>query len=68
MYFPNLKISQKNNWQLINALGDFFKDTNQKLGLNMDTLSMGTSHDYPAAIKAGSTLIRLGEALFGDRR
>ena len=32
-----------------------------------DTLSMGTSADYPAAIAEGATLIRLGTALFGPR-
>jgi PLP dependent protein len=32
-----------------------------------DTLSMGMSHDLPEAIAAGSTLVRLGTALFGPR-
>jgi pyridoxal phosphate enzyme (YggS family) len=31
-------------------------------------LSMGTSGDFEAAIAAGSTLVRLGTALFGPRR
>lgn len=33
-----------------------------------DTLSMGMSGDYPAAIAAGSTMVRIGTALFGPRR
>lgn len=33
-----------------------------------DTLSMGMSQDYKAAIKAGCTHIRIGTAIFGDRR
>jgi pyridoxal phosphate enzyme (YggS family) len=33
----------------------------------MDTLSMGMSDDYPIAIEEGSTMIRLGTALFGPR-
>ena len=33
----------------------------------MDTLSMGMSNDYPAAIAEGSTMIRLGTAIFGPR-
>ena len=33
-----------------------------------DTLSMGMSGDYEAAIAEGSTLIRIGTALFGHRR
>ena len=32
-----------------------------------DTLSMGTSGDYEAAIAAGSTLVRLGTTIFGPR-
>jgi PLP dependent protein len=30
-------------------------------------LSMGMSNDYPLAIEAGSTMVRLGRILFGDR-
>ncbi|MHB0888255.1 YggS family pyridoxal phosphate-dependent enzyme [Acidithiobacillus sp.] len=34
----------------------------------IDTLSMGTSGDYPLAIAAGATEIRIGTALFGARK
>ena len=40
-------------------LREFFPD--------MDTLSMGMSADFEAAIAEGATMIRLGEALFGKR-
>lgn len=33
----------------------------------MDTLSMGMSNDFEAAIAEGSTMIRIGTALFGSR-
>ena len=33
-----------------------------------DTLSMGMSDDYPLAIAAGSTLVRVGTAIFGPRQ
>lgn len=33
----------------------------------MDTLSMGMSNDFEAAIAEGSTLVRIGSALFGAR-
>lgn len=36
-------------------------------GLNLDTLSMGMSADWEAAIAEGATLIRIGTALFGPR-
>jgi pyridoxal phosphate enzyme (YggS family) len=32
-----------------------------------DTLSMGMSGDYPAAIAGGSTMVRVGTAIFGPR-
>jgi pyridoxal phosphate enzyme (YggS family) len=36
-------------------------------GLGLDTLSMGMSADFRAAIAEGSTIVRLGTALFGAR-
>ncbi|MCG9599097.1 YggS family pyridoxal phosphate-dependent enzyme [Vibrio sp. Isolate25] len=35
--------------------------------LNLDTLSMGMSGDMEAAIEAGSTMVRIGTAIFGAR-
>ncbi len=35
--------------------------------LPISELSMGMSQDYPLAIQAGATMIRLGRILFGDR-
>ncbi|MFK8330685.1 YggS family pyridoxal phosphate-dependent enzyme [Pseudomonas sp. BJa5] len=37
------------------------------LGLELDTLSMGMSHDLEAAIAQGATWVRIGTALFGAR-
>jgi len=36
-------------------------------GMALDTLSMGMSHDYPAAILEGATIVRIGTAIFGKR-
>ncbi len=33
----------------------------------VDTLSMGMSSDYPIAIEEGSTMVRLGTLIFGER-
>ncbi|MFN4300046.1 MAG: YggS family pyridoxal phosphate-dependent enzyme [Thermaurantimonas sp.] len=33
----------------------------------LDTLSMGMSGDYPIALRCGSTMIRVGSAIFGSR-
>ena len=34
---------------------------------DIDTLSMGMSDDMTSAIKAGSTMVRIGSAIFGER-
>jgi pyridoxal phosphate enzyme (YggS family) len=35
--------------------------------VGMDQLSMGMSHDFEVAIEEGSTCVRVGTAIFGDR-
>ena len=35
--------------------------------IKMEILSMGMTHDYKIAIEEGSTLVRIGEAIFGKR-
>ena len=42
-------------------------DTINKMGFGLDTLSMGMSNDFEAAIAEGATLVRIGTALFGER-
>ncbi len=37
-------------------------------GIDLDTLSLGMSADLEAAIAAGSTMVRVGTAIFGGRR
>src|SRR5438874_5172942 len=40
----------------------------QKLpAIRMDVLSMGMSHDFEVAIEEGSTCVRIGTAIFGER-
>ena len=36
-------------------------------GFEIDTLSMGMSQDYALAINCGSTMVRVGQAIFGER-
>jgi pyridoxal phosphate enzyme (YggS family) len=36
-------------------------------GMDVDTLSMGMTGDYAAAIREGSTIVRIGTAIFGPR-
>ena len=37
-------------------------------GVNLDTLSMGMSEDFESAIQEGSTMVRIGSAIFGTRK
>jgi|SRR6185437_599179 len=37
-------------------------------GTSMDLLSMGMSHDFEVAIEEGSTCVRIGTAIFGERQ
>jgi uncharacterized pyridoxal phosphate-containing UPF0001 family protein len=34
---------------------------------SLDVLSMGMSHDFEVAIEEGSTCVRIGTAIFGER-
>ena len=36
--------------------------------IRMDVLSMGMSHDFEVAIEEGSSCVRIGTAIFGERR
>lgn len=43
------------------------KDELQSQNIELDTLSMGMSNDMDAAIAEGSTIVRIGTAIFGNR-
>lgn len=47
-------------------LRELYEQLNQQ-GFGLDTLSMGMSNDLEAAIAEGSTLVRIGTAIFGTR-
>ncbi len=52
------------------SLSSFFKEVKDSWFTDTEAfreLSMGMSHDYHQAIAAGSTLIRVGSKIFGDR-
>ena len=44
------------------------KDDVQKEGIEMKELSMGMSNDFQVAIEEGATMVRIGTAIFGERR
>ena len=42
-------------------------EAQERLGKSLPILSMGMSGDFEAAVRAGSTMLRLGQVLFGPR-
>lgn len=68
MAIPKPTASEEAQYASFQRLNTLLQQTNQHVQLHMDTLSMGMSDDLNAAIRAGSTIIRIGRAIFGERR
>jgi pyridoxal phosphate enzyme (YggS family) len=62
---PHTELSQQR--EIFHEMFLLYKNLKQQ-GLALDTLSMGMSGDMEAAIAEGSTMVRIGTALFGERR
>jgi pyridoxal phosphate enzyme (YggS family) len=54
----------RRDFQNIKTIFDELKPT---FGEQFDTLSIGMSDDYPIALEYGSTMVRIGTAIFGAR-
>ena len=46
---------------------NIFDELKPLFGEQFDTLSIGMSDDYPIALEYGSTMVRIGTAIFGQR-
>ena len=44
------------------------RDALQKQGFSVPHLSMGMSHDFEAAVQEGATMVRIGTAIFGEKK
>jgi pyridoxal phosphate enzyme (YggS family) len=67
MAIPSINDDVTKQYLSFEKMQNLFTTLRQHNGL-IDTLSMGMSNDYPAAIKYGATMIRLGTAIFGPRQ
>ena len=67
MAIPAPAADKKQQRTPLRTMKQTLESINQSLGLNMDTLSMGMTDDLEAAIEEGSTVVRIGTALFGAR-
>ncbi len=70
MFFPPQE-SEEVLRKFYKDAAELFSELKEKLSANLsdhfNVLSMGTTHDYPIAIEEGSTLLRIGSAIFGER-
>ena len=58
------EVSRQRHWfQETRQVFDYLNEH----GFGLDTLSMGTSADFEAAIAEGATMVRIGTAIFGVR-
>ena len=69
MAIPPLGLDEAQTRSLFNQTRDLAAQIRQQAcqRIRMTELSIGMSDDYPLAIDAGATAIRLGRTLFGDR-
>ncbi len=69
MAIPPISQNSGDNLKFFQKMFDLYVDIMAKKYDNVmvDCLSMGMSGDYPDAIRCGSTMIRVGTAIFGAR-
>jgi pyridoxal phosphate enzyme (YggS family) len=65
--FSDNESQVRNEFKSLKQLFDKLKDINLPAQFSMDELSMGMSGDYRIAIEEGSTMVRVGSAIFGHR-
>ena len=67
MVIPRPREALEEQKEIFGIVKNIFSTLNEK-GNNYDTLSMGMSSDYAAAIQEGATMIRVGTGIFGPRK
>ena len=76
MCIPPPSVSNEESLKFFSGMKHFFVDITSKFCDNtingnaasqFDILSMGMSDDYALAVRCGSTLVRVGSAIFGSR-
>ena len=49
------------------SISSYFSEVKDSFDPQVDTLSMGMTHDWELAVEEGSTLVRIGSFIFGER-
>ena len=61
------KVEIRNEFHSLKTFFDEIKGTYFRDDDRFKEISMGMTHDYPLAIQEGSTLVRIGTKIFGER-
>ncbi len=64
--FTNNETQVKKEFSRLKTIFDSYSNLNTK-NCKLNTLSMGMSGDYQLAIECGSTMVRIGSSIFGNR-
>jgi len=64
--FTNNTAQVEKEFSRLKTIFDSYSNLNTK-NCQLNTLSMGMSGDYALAIKCGSTMVRIGSSIFGNR-
>ena len=67
MVIPKPRKSLEEQKKVFRAVKEIYLSLNNK-GSNFDSLSMGMTSDYAAAIQEGATMVRIGTGIFGPRK
>jgi len=65
--FTEDKSQVRNEFKKLNIFFEQLKALNLPRQVEMKELSMGMSNDYTIAVEEGSTMVRIGTAIFGER-
>ena len=69
MTIPPADATREENMVYLRKVQALYVDINEKLYDNkLEYISMGMSGDYADAIRAGSNMVRIGSAIFGERK
>ncbi len=58
----------KREFSQLRKLKEAFSSDSLPMNVRLEELSMGMSGDYEIAVEEGSTMVRIGSAIFGERK
>jgi hypothetical protein len=68
MTMPPFAENQEDIRGVFKRLKTILQSANREFSLHMSELSMGMSSDFEVAVEEGATMVRIGTAIFGERK